>query len=170
MPHAYIKSPGDSWPQVQLLEFNLILQTHWKIYLQSSNRQEFARDSRKTVVGPPSFSILSRSGQKFQQETATGRSCWFLERSPGHGRSVVNLSCHPPWHMRTSPAWVLRNPELAAGITTTKRFKISRGRRWWNHLPLWELGLREYKQVLRWVLANLWKKIQDADFSGSWEQ
>lgn len=92
---------------------SLILQMHWKIYLQLSNRQNFGRDSRKTVVGPPSFSILSRSGQKFQQETATGRSCWFLEWSPGHGRSVVNRSCLPPWHMRTSPAGVLRNPELA---------------------------------------------------------
>lgn len=51
-----------------------------------------------------------------------------------------------------------------------KWFQIIRVRRWWNHLPLRELGLREYKLLLRWVLTNLWNKIQDADFSSSWGQ
>lgn len=68
------------------------------------------------------------------------------------------------------PSQGTQEPWAGSRHQNQKRFWIIRVRRWWNHLPLWELGLREYKQLLRWVLTNLWKKVQDVDFSSSWGQ
>lgn len=76
----------------------------------------------------------------------------------------------PPMTCADQPGQGAQDPWAGIRHQNQKAFLIIRARRWWNHLPLWEFGLREYKWVSRWFLVNLWEKIQHVGFSSSWGQ